>query len=58
MNQIEGQITAGMAQMAPVVHGHATDVHRNLTGLERGEIHFFSSSGVVHANGHGIHYVL
>jgi len=54
MNQVKSQITTCMAQMATVVHGNAAHIHRHLSGLERGEIHFFSTAGIVHANGHGL----
>ena len=55
MNQVKGEVTARMAKMTAVVHGYPTNVHRDLSGFKSGEIHLFSSTSVVQADGHGLH---
>ena len=54
VNQIKREIASCMAEVATVVHRHATDIHRDLTGNKGGEIHLGSASGVVHTDGHGL----
>ena len=54
MYQIEGQITARMAQVTSVVDGYTADVHGDLSRFQRGEVHLLATTGIMHANGHGL----
>ena len=52
VNEVKRQVAACMTEMTAVVNGHTAHVHRDFSGLERGEVHLFSTSGVVQANRH------
>ncbi len=52
VDDVEDDIGAGVADMAVVVHGHATDVHADLAGHQRLKIFLASGEGIVNTQSH------